>query len=913
MKPHIPFSSPAFSKNELIFLLICLSLSFSSTLPAQSLRDSLKAVLATKNGADRIPVLLKLSQDYFNLQPDQAILYAEEAKKLLEADTDPKLRRAAWYMTNEAYGWAGAYDSMAIKAIRFREFSLEIGDPIGVAEGYYQEGFAKWKKGELEASIPAFQEAEKRFTTLENWEKLGEALWNMGSVYYRQGDTETCLEYDHRALEAFERSGKQVRIAEILSAIGIIYHRVGKMEEARSFNVRALEISDNIGNKAKSANILSEIANLHADAGEVPQAFAALERALKLQEETSDTLGMARTLSNLGIMYYQQGDFDQALEITTRSLQIREKVPNKKALAFTMGNMGLIHSSLGNFSESLQYYARTLAIFEEMGEVGMQAHTLANMGEVHSEWGDFQEALTYFQRALPIWEQMGHKVGHASSLLNIGICLQEAGENSKALEALNQGLALAQEIGHKPLIATILGNMGILQRHMGKLKMSQDLHQQALSLQRELADKNGISEELYRIGLLSFEQKEYSDAIAYTDTALRMAESIGALTMVRDIQESRSIIFEEIGDFKQAFEAHQAFKTVYDSLFTTESNSVIAELQQQYKTKEQQQQIQLLEQDQQIKRQWLIGLVVGLGLLALIIGLVYNRYRLKNQAHQALTEAHGQLKQTQAQLIQSEKLASLGQLTAGIAHEIKNPLNFVNNFAKFSLDLATELEENLGKYWDQLTQEDSELIGEILGDLKRNTTEINQHGQRADSIVRNMMDHASGSRGERQPFDVNQLIQESSHLAYQGFVAVHQGFEAQIKTSLDEALPLAQIVPQDMSRVILNLVNNACEAILQKQKHAPQSYEAVMELSSKHVGQFVEIKLRDNGIGFPADLHDKMFEPFFTTKPTGQGNTGLGLSLSHDIVVQQHQGTMDIRSQEGEWTEVVIHLPLNRS
>ncbi|HEY9666760.1 MAG TPA: ATP-binding protein, partial [Coleofasciculaceae cyanobacterium] len=266
------------------------------------------------------------------------------------------------------------------------------------------------------------------------------------------------------------------------------------------------------------------------------------------------------------------------------------------------------------------------------------------------------------------------------------------------------------------------------------------------------------------------------------------------------------------------------------------------------------------------------------------------------------------LKATQDQIIAQEKLASLGALTAGIAHEIKNPLNFVNNFAELSAELTEELLEEIDNQKERLNSETVEYIEEILADLEQNVKKINQHGRRADNIVRGMLMHSRGKAGEREAIDLNSLLAEYVNLAYHGMRAKDTSFNITIETNYDNSLGRVKVVPQDISRVFLNIVNNACYSAHEKKKEIGKGFSPTLWVSTKDLGEQVEICIRDNGKGIPEDALDKIFNPFFTTKPTGQG-TGLGLSISHDIIVQQHRGDIKVKTEAGQYAEFTIILP----
>jgi two-component system NtrC family sensor kinase len=318
--------------------------------------------------------------------------------------------------------------------------------------------------------------------------------------------------------------------------------------------------------------------------------------------------------------------------------------------------------------------------------------------------------------------------------------------------------------------------------------------------------------------------------------------------------------------------------------------------------------------------------IMGAGLFFLfIISLIlYRSYQQKNRSNTLLNQKNDQveraltqLKITQNQLIQKEKLASLGELTAGIAHEIQNPLNFVNNFAEVSVELADELHQSV-------EENDKLLAQELANDLRQNMTQIVQNGQRASNIVRAMLEHSQASTAERQPVQINGLAEEYLRLAYHGFRAKDSLFTATLHTDFQTDLPPIEGVVQDLSRVLLNLYNNAFYALKQRQAQENNNqstttgesaaYEPTLWVSTRLVARqsdrpAIELRVKDNGPGIPSRIQEKVFQPFFTTKPTGQG-TGLGLSLSYDIITKGHGGEMALESQEGQGTEFIIRLPV---
>ncbi|HEX4958819.1 MAG TPA: ATP-binding protein, partial [Lacibacter sp.] len=300
--------------------------------------------------------------------------------------------------------------------------------------------------------------------------------------------------------------------------------------------------------------------------------------------------------------------------------------------------------------------------------------------------------------------------------------------------------------------------------------------------------------------------------------------------------------------------------------------------------------------------------MAGIGVLLLLAFIFYRNNRQKQKANKILQEEKAkvertlhELKSTQSQLIQSEKMASLGELTAGIAHEIQNPLNFVNNFSEVSSELIKEMV-------DEVDKGNTGEVKAIANDLAGNLEKINHHGKRAADIVKGMLQHSRSSSGVKEPTDINLLCDEYLRLAYHGLRAKDKTFNATMKTDFDETIGNINIIPQDIGRVILNLITNAFYVVNEKNKQNIAGYEPTVEVTTKKKGNNVLVSVRDNGNGIPQKVLDKIFQPFFTTKPTGEG-TGLGLSLSYDIV-KAHGGEIKVETKEGEGTTFIIELPV---
>ena len=302
------------------------------------------------------------------------------------------------------------------------------------------------------------------------------------------------------------------------------------------------------------------------------------------------------------------------------------------------------------------------------------------------------------------------------------------------------------------------------------------------------------------------------------------------------------------------------------------------------------------------------------GGFVLIYGDITERKRAETEiraARDIAETALQELKAAQANLIHAEKMASLGQLTAGIAHEIKNPLNFVNNFADLSVELLGELKQTAAPAVDSLGEDTRAEIDEIVGMLTGNLEKIAEHGRRADGIVKSMLLHSRGGSGDWQSTDINALVEEALNLAYHGARAQDQNFNITLDRDFERGIAPIELVPQDVTRVFLNLFGNGFYAADKRRRATGDGFRPVLKVTTKDLDAAVEIRVRDNGTGIPPGSRDKLFQPFFTTKPTGEG-TGLGLSISYDIITQQHGGTIDVDSTLGEFTEFTICLPRSR-
>jgi signal transduction histidine kinase len=473
------------------------------------------------------------------------------------------------------------------------------------------------------------------------------------------------------------------------------------------------------------------------------------------------------------------------------------------------------------------------------------------------------------------------------------------------------------------IVAMLLVALSIASRGQAQGINEDSLQREILkSLDRQL-DEHKIPKSFFdtsKIPSSSFMPIDFKKFFESVNKEISAARSAGDIEKVSKGYGKLSSLDSIRGNYRGAYENYKLFAAYRDSLQKKEfeKKELQARMQREFDRKQAQQQIEKEKEHRRnsIRQILLFAVILAFVTISATFFVAYKRERKgKNLIHVQKKEIENtlsELKSTQAQLIQSEKMASLGVLTAGIAHEIQNPLNFVNNFSEVSHELIGEMKQ-------ELATGNMQQANEIADDLEENLEKINHHGKRADAIVKGMLQHSRASSGQKEITDINALADEYLRLAYHGLRAKDKSFNTGLKTDFDPSIGKINIVPEDIGRVLLNLINNAFYAVNEKSKQAIPGYEPAVVVSTKKSNNKVEIRVKDNGNGIPGNIIDKIFNPFFTTKPTGQG-TGLGLSLAYDIV-KAHGGEIKVETNVGEGlsaeamakagSQFVILLPLN--
>ena len=756
------------------------------------------------------------------------------------------------------------------------------------------------------------------------------------------------------AMALYEELKDTAGIAATLNLFGSIDLIQGRFVPALARFEESLALYEGIGDQSGMSVVLTYIGHLHNIQGRYEQALATYRRTLELNEGLGSKYNLVGSLLSIGNILYQQSRNEQALKVFQRSLTLSEELGAKGLLASAHLHIGRIHMLQGRNDAALDHYRKGTALFEELEDEGATAIGLSHIADVYVRMGRDREALAYYERGLRAFEAGGEKQHIALTLHRIGKIHAAAGKHAEAIATLHRSLALREELNERAAVAEVLTELGALEVQLGKFDSAIVLGTRAYAMAREIGatvqmkDASKTLSEAYaathdfarafefhraytahKDSVLNIENvKSINEMTAKYETE-RNEQKIALLEKDRSLQElelqrrQEKILRQQLESRQkqQMLELLGKEKEIHE-LSLTNTNAELD--RERMENRQKNNEVALLMKDRQLQSSLLAReelmrnvSIAGFVVLLMVSGLLFHRYRYRRRTSEQLASTLEQLRATQAQLIHSEKMVTLGEMTAGLAHEIKNPLNFVTNFSAVAHDMLTDLEQ----------APDAEERAAILADLRSNLGRIQEHGRRADSIIQGMMQHARGGSGDWEQVDINALVEDAAHLAYNGARATHLAFDVRLIRDY-HPLPLElKVVPQEISRVVLNILSNAMYAL---RNTARDSYEPVAEgpeadgdsmtpthpaaptiwLRTARVPRGIEIRIRDNGPGVPDVIRQKIFQPFFTTKPTGEG-TGLGLSMSYDIIVNGHGGELICNSSENG-AEFVIVLPARK-
>ena len=564
-----------------------------------------------------------------------------------------------------------------------------------------------------------------------------------------------------------------------------------------------------------------------------------------------------------------QGNYPKALEVAINMQKIAEKL--KKDIPWTIATphyfIGLLNREMANYSNAIDQFQQAIQLWEKSGQPMAEMYfTFSQLGMLYGSRNQLDSALLYAQKGY-----------------NLGLHSKD----------------------YRKFFALAIGALGNIHVKLHNYKLAESLFRAGI-VQSGLYDNIYFQARNYNNLASLFNQINLTDSsVYYAKISLQLCQKHNFGDYTFDASSILSKVYESENKPDSAFKYIKIMLAAKDSVFSQSKG-----LQFQQTAFKDIQRLQEISTDKE-RYQYHVkvyALLATLSVFLLLSFILYRNTLQKQKAKIKIQQAYEELKATQAQLVQREKMASLGELTAGIAHEIQNPLNFVNNFSEVNKELLVEMKEEINKG-------NMDEVKAIANDVIENEEKINHHGKRADDIVKGMLQHSRINIGVKEPANINALVDEHLRLSYNSLRAKDKTFNATLKTDFDETIGNINIIPQDIGRVLLNLYNNAFYAVNEKlkaeslkPKAEEEIYEPTISVTTKKVGDKIFVSVKDNGNGIPQKIVDKIFQPFFTTKPTGQG-TGLGLSLSYDIV-KAHGGEIKVETKEGEGTEFIIQLPV---
>ena len=652
---------------------------------------------------------------------------------------------------------------------------------------------------------------------------------------------------------------------------------------------------------------------------DLPRAIATLEQGLQLSRRLADPRGEGQALIRLGTLYRLHADYVQARHRTQQALELFTRRKDSAGLGRAYLQMSFIEMVQENTAAALRAALQGLPYAEQAHDLMTQTRLQLTIGNTYMLLGNYPDALTSLQTTLRNTQAQGDKPAMAVTLSLLGNTYQRLKNWPTALSFYRRAVQLNRRLGDLRSVTIDETSQAQLYVDKGNYPLALRHGLLARASARDSHDTYSLppAEVALARAYLLAGQPDSAIALAKHGFVLNLPTRTGTKETLRNASDVLAQAYARRGQFADAYRYQSLWVAYKDSLSGEETQKKTSALFYNYKLDKKQSQIALLTQSRQLQRQQMRGLLAGLFGVLLLAGLLARNIYLKQRANRILNAKSAQiahqrdrldhtltkLKAAQSQLVQSEKMVALAALTSGVAHEIQNPVNFINNFSEVSLELVTELEEE-----EHQPAHDAVLATELLHDLKRNLHKIHQNGARVGEIVRGMLEHARSDTGQRQLIDLNAMVQDYLRLAYHSFQVKHSDIAVARSLSLDTHLGKLQLVPQEMGRVLLNLFANAFYAVCQKATTLGPGYAPAILVSTHRQSGYVELRVRDNGTGIPTAVVDKIFNPFFTTKPPGEG-TGLGLWLSYDIITKGYGGTLTVQTQEGEYTELKVTLP----
>ena len=818
-------------------------------------------------------------------------------------------------------GNAKGCDSLLLRA---DSNANKLGDPGLIGYVSFRYGRRMTLSGNKDG-LSYFLKAERIFENIHHHKRLAFCQQSIAYVYSSiLSSYPSAMEYLLKAKESAEKAGSSYALYMISKSSASVHLMLGDYDNALANCKEAEAELKKAGAGPKNSSLFNTFGEVYRLSGKYSEAIKAYEQAIA-NERKPYPLSVFE--SNLADVYTRMNNLPLAFQYGFSSLAKAKQVGNNTMTAWIYGILSRAYLKKGMPDSSIYYSRPGLDIAKETGTIEYMRDNSAALADAFAFKKDFDSAYKYHLQYINYRDSMV-----SVEIRNKTAVLQHNNELEKKQAQIVQ---LSQQkkiqrgflLGSVIVLVLILITAGLLLRNnRQKQRVNKLLHRQKQEIDNKAQDLersyNNV-EQLGEIGrkITSSLSVETIISTVYDNVNSLMDASVFGIGIYHD--DTKQIDFPATYENGVALPAYS--NSVYEEnrfaslCFISGKEIVMGDLETEYKKylqhvavpKEGEQPASLIYLPLKSKEK-MFGVITVQSfqknayseyhLYMLRTIAIYAAIALENaESYKKLNLTVDSLRRTQSQLIQSEKMASLGELTAGIAHEIQNPLNFVNNFSEVNAELIDEVKE-------QLATGDLQSASNTFNDIKQNLEKVRLHGKRADSIVKGMLQHSQSSNGVKQSIDINSLTDEYLRLAYHGLRAKDKSFNAITKTDFDNRIDKISVVPQDIGRVLLNLINNAYYTVSEKKRQKQNGYEPTVTVSTIKDNGTIKIKVKDNGNGIPPKIMDKIFQPFFTTKPTGEG-TGLGLSLAYDIVTKGHEGELKVETKEGEGSEFTIQLP----
>ena len=742
------------------------------------------------------------------------------------------------------------------------------------------------------------------------------ALNKLAELYYYNEQLDSCTKYATQSwnlasnlLQNEQVKSNQSYHQKCMVLLALATRLTGLALEAENTSAAldsmksALDIIIETGDKDGIATIHQSLGWLYEYRSQNDLAFEQYQAAKSIFEETGNKKKLGYLISLIGINQRYNGNYGDAIESQMQALKIGKEIKDTLTMKEALLALAFTFAKVEKWNEALEYQKQSLDLLTHWEDSSGIARVYNDIGVTYMSMDSLDVAIRNHLAALAIRKEIKENYSISSSNFYLGSIYLMQGRYEEALERFNEALKYSKKSGYTMYIIDSQLEIGNVHQKMGNEKLAMKNFQEALRLSQKSDNWRGGFMAFLAIAEVYLENGKTSIAIKWLNKAASKAPQTAFYEL--------NILYKKLanahilkGDYKNGYKYFLLHSQTKDSLLSYENSEKITiltnrldyEKKQALQNESHEKMIQLKQAE--INRQKIVRnfSLFGMGVILVMAIIFFVRFIEKKKLNEKLNQTLSNLKSTQTQLIHAEKMASLGELTAGVAHEIQNPLNFVNNFSELNTELIEELKE-------ELEEGNMVEVKAIVNDIIQNESKINQHGKRADAIVRGMLQHSRRSTGEKELTDVNALVDEYLRLSFHGLRAKDKNFNADFETKLDNTLPKINVVPQDLGRVMLNLINNAFYACAERSRRAAiqgiDDFKPLVTICTEKLDDHVEIRVTDNGGGIPAEIIDKIFQPFFTTKSSGEG-TGLGLSLSYDIITKGHDGELKVETVEGK-------------